>query len=95
MIAALDTIITTMRYPIGYATLALLAVFTFDDPMTFLRFLSGVGIMAMLNMLYYLRIERSWNFLFGIFYAYFSVFTLFWIFPYALFTLRSRSWLTR
>ena len=95
MIAALDTIITTMRYPVGYATLALLAVFTFDDPMTFFRFLSGVGIMAMLNMLYYLRMERSWDFLFGIFYAYFSVFALFWIFPYALFTLRSRSWLTR
>lgn len=59
------------------------------------RFLSGVGIMAMLNMLYYLRSERSWDFVFGIFYAYFSVFALFWIFPYALITLRSRSWLAR
>jgi len=95
MIAAPDTIFTTMRYLIGYATLALLAVFTFDDPMTLLRFLSGVGVMAMLNMLYYLRIERTWDFLFGIFYTDFSVFTLFWIFPCALVTLRPRSWLTR
>lgn len=95
MIAVADAIVTNLRYPIGYATLGLLVVFIVEDPMTLLRFLSGVGIMAMLNMLYYLRSERSWDFVFGIFYAYFSVFALFWIFPYALVSLRSRSWLTR
>ncbi len=95
MIAVADAIVTNLRYPIGYASLALLAVVTFEDPMTFLRFLFGVGIMAMLNMLYYLRSEQSWDFVFGIFYAYFSVFALFWIFPYALVSVRSRSWLTR
>jgi hyaluronan synthase len=28
-------------------------------------------------------------------YAYFSAFTLFWIYPYAVLTVRARSWLTR
>jgi hyaluronan synthase len=46
-------------------------------------------------MLYYLKSERNWEFAYGILYAYFSAFTLFWIFPYALLTLRSRSWMTR
>jgi hypothetical protein len=35
------------------------------------------------------------DFLYGILYAYFGFFTLFWIFPYAFFTIRARSWLTR
>ncbi len=95
LIAALDVTITNLRYPVGYATMALLAVFAVDDPTTILRVLSAMGIMTSLNMLYYLRSELSWDFLFGIFYAYFSFFTLFWIFPYALLTVRSRSWLTR
>lgn len=95
LIAALDAVITNLRYPIGYAVMLLMAVLAFDDPMTVLRLLSAIGMMAMLNMLYYLRSERSWDFLFGIFYSYFAFFTLFWIFPYAAVTLRSRSWLTR
>jgi hyaluronan synthase len=95
LIAMLDRIITNLRYPIGYATLALLVMFSIDDPVTILRILCVIGIMSMLNMLYYLRSERSWDFLFGIFYGYFSFFTLFWIFPFAALTLRSRSWMTR
>lgn len=95
LIAAMDMIITNLRYPIGYATMALLTVYSFDDPATILRIMCAIGIMSMLNMLYYLRSERSWDFLFGIFYGYFSFFALFWIFPFAALTLRSRSWMTR
>lgn len=95
LIAAIDMVITNLRYPIGYATMALLTVYSFDDPATILRIMCAIGIMSTLNMLYYLRSERSWDFLFGIFYGYFSFFTLFWIFPFAAVTLRSRSWMTR
>jgi len=95
LIAALDMVITNLRYPIGYASLALLTVYSFEDPATILRIMCAIGIMSMLNMLYYLRSERSWDFLFGILYGYFSFFALFWIFPYAALTLRSRSWMTR
>ncbi len=95
LIAAVDMIITNLRYPIGYATLALLALYSVDDPTSVVRILCAIGIMSMLNMLYYLRSERSWDFLFGILYGYFSFFALFWIFPYAAVTLRSRSWMTR
>jgi hyaluronan synthase len=48
-----------------------------------------------LYVLYYLRSERSWDFVFGILYGYFSFFALTWIFPYAALTVRSRGWLTR
>jgi hyaluronan synthase len=51
--------------------------------------------MSTFYMLYYLRSERSADLLYGILCAYFAFFSLFWIFPYALLTLRARSWMTR
>jgi len=95
LIAVLDSLITNLRYPIGLAVLPMLVLFSIEDPMAFLRVMAVIGAMAGLNMLYYLRSELSWDFLFGIFYAYFSFFALFWVFPYAAATLRARSWLTR
>ena len=66
-----------------------------QDPTTILRLLLAIGTMSAIYMLYFLRSERSWDFLYGILYSYFSFFTLFWIFPYAVLTVRSRGWLTR
>ncbi len=95
MIAAMDSLITNLRYPVSFTALPLLLLFSIEDPMAVLRLMMVMGAMAGLNMLYYLRSELSWDFVFGIFYAYFSFFTLFWVFPYAAATLRARSWLTR
>ncbi|MGE5248018.1 MAG: glycosyltransferase family 2 protein [Verrucomicrobiota bacterium] len=95
LIAAMDSLITNLRYPVSFTALPLLLLFSIEDPMAVLRLMMVMGAMAGLNMLYYLRSELSWDFVFGIFYAYFSFFTLFWVFPYAAATLRARSWLTR
>ncbi|MDE2272623.1 MAG: hypothetical protein KGL00_00345, partial [Gammaproteobacteria bacterium] len=94
-IAVADAVVTNLRYPISWAALGLLAVIFFWDPSMLLRFLCAIGIMACFNMLYYLRSERSWDFVYGIFYSYYSAFALFWIFPYAVITVRAKSWLTR
>ncbi|HEY3490363.1 MAG TPA: glycosyltransferase [Candidatus Deferrimicrobiaceae bacterium] len=95
IIAIVDKIITNLRYPVAYATLALLVVWSIDDPQTILRLFLAIGGISLLNMLYYLRSERSWDFLYGVIYSYYFFLTMFWIFPYAAATLRSRSWLTR
>jgi hyaluronan synthase len=95
LITLSDLVIKNMRYPIGYATLAILVRMSVTDPTTVLRLLFAIGIMALFNMFYYLRSERSWDFLYGVLYAYFSFFGLFWIFPWAVLTVRSRSWMTR
>jgi len=94
-IALLDKFITNLRYPIGYTSLVLLGVLSVHDPMTGIRFLFAMGMMSFLNMFYYLQREPSWDFLYGIFYSYFSLFTLFWVFPYAALTVRSKAWMTR
>jgi hyaluronan synthase len=95
VMTAVDLFITNLRYPIGYLNLVLLGIFSVQHPVTVLRLFCVIGLFSLMNMLYYLKHERSWDFLYGILYSYFSFLALFWVFPYALFTLRSRSWMTR
>jgi hyaluronan synthase len=95
LITLMDFCIRNLRYPVSYAVMAMFIILSLNDPETILRLLFAIGLISFLNILYYLRSERSWDFIYGVFYAYFSFFTLFWIFPYALLTLRSRSWMTR
>lgn len=87
--------ITNLRYPISYLTLGMILLVSLDDPQTLLRVIMSIGIMSLLYTLYFLRSERSWDFVYGVAYAYFSFIALSWIFPYALMTARARSWLTR
>ncbi|HVP79295.1 MAG TPA: glycosyltransferase family 2 protein [Thermodesulfobacteriota bacterium] len=93
--ALFDKFVTNLRYPIGYTSLVLLGILSVHDAMTGVRFLFAMGIMSFLNMFYYLQREPSWDFLYGIFYSYFSFFALIWIFPYAALTVRSKAWMTR
>ena len=94
-IALAEIVITNLRYPIGWATLALLASMAPIHPDVLLRFCCALLLVSAFNMLYYLRSERSWDFIYGIGYSFFSAFALFWIFPYALCTARAQGWLTR
>ena len=86
---------TNLRFPIAWMVMSLLVVKAIHDPFTIVRVLVSIGAAATLYALYYLRSERSWDFVYGIAYAYFSFFSLFWVFPYALLTVRTRSWMTR
>jgi hyaluronan synthase len=95
LVSLVDLLITNMRYPVGWASLVLFATLSIGDLTTVLRLFCVIGFFSSLNMVYYLYSERSWLFLYGILYAYFSFLTLFWIFPYALFTVRTRTWGTR
>lgn len=95
LMALSDRFITNLRYPVHYACLFLLALTMPHHPLTLLRLLIVAGAISAFNMLYYIRSERSPDFFYGVVYAYYSLFALFWIFPVAVFTVRSRSWLTR
>lgn len=95
IIALADRIITNLRYPIHYFSLVLLASLVVAHPWMLLRLLIAMGLFALINMLYYLRSERNMDLIYGVFFSYFEMFALFWIFPFAVFTVRARSWLTR
>lgn len=94
-ISFVDTLFTNMRFPMIYISMGLLVMLVLEDPQRLLRLMVAIGIVSTFYMLYYLRSEKSMDFVYGIAYAYFSFFTLFWIFPYAMVTVRARSWLTR
>jgi hyaluronan synthase len=93
--ALFDTVLMNLRYPFGYVSSWLWLRLVWTNPLAVTRmlFLSGIG--TAFGLLFYLHRERLRDVLYGVLYAYFSAFALFWILPYAAFTARSRSWLTR
>ena len=95
ILAAFDRFITNVSYPISLSGLIVMPVVLKQDPTIAGSMLIVMGAISLFNMLYYLRSERSLDFLYGVLYAYFYSFALFWIFPYAVVTVRSRGWLTR
>jgi len=95
LLALIDTTVTNLRYPVAYVSIAFWLSQAVADPATLLRMMVAIGAVSTFYMLYYLRSERSWDFLYGILYGYYSFFALSWIFPYSVLTVRARGWLTR
>lgn len=95
LLALYESTVTNLRFPVAYVSIGLWIVNALQDPGSILRMLLAIMIVSTVYVLYFLRSERSWDFVFGILYAYFSFFALTWIFPYAALTLRARGWLTR
>ena len=78
---------------VAFLLLAMWLVIT--QPLAFLSAASITGVVALLYGAVYLKSERSWEVVFGICYAYFALFALFWVQPYATMTVRENGWLTR
>ncbi|MBE0615471.1 MAG: glycosyltransferase [Burkholderiales bacterium] len=95
LLAIFEKLITNLRFPVAWTATIMLALIAASDPMALVRVLMAIGVGASFYMLYYVYTERSMRFVHGIFYAYFAFFALWWIFPYAIMTVRSRSWMTR
>ncbi|MGH8802335.1 MAG: glycosyltransferase [Casimicrobiaceae bacterium] len=95
LFATLEKAMFGFGIPIGWIGLALFAGAASADPAIALKGLLAIGVAGAFSMLYYLCSERSMRFVHGILYAYFAFFALWWIFPWAIVTVRSRSWLTR
>ena len=95
IISLFDRLITNLRFPVHYACLILLVITMPYHPLALFRLMIVIALVSALNSLYYLRSERSPDFFYAILYAYYSLFGLFWIFPFAVVTVRSRGWLTR
>lgn len=95
LLTLLETIITNLRYPVAYSSLALMFYLCVQDPWTIVRFVLSIGVVSLFYTLYFFHSERSREFLFGIAYVYFYIVSLVWIFPYAVVTVRNRAWMTR
>ncbi|MGH8180856.1 MAG: glycosyltransferase family 2 protein, partial [Steroidobacteraceae bacterium] len=95
IMALFDRSVTNFRYPASYCSLGLLPLLVIQDPTITMPIVATMGAMSLFSVLYFLRAERSMSFLYGVLYTYYSAIALFWIFPYAVATVRSRKWMTR
>lgn len=95
LMALFDRGVTNIGQVMAYTSMGLLPLVIAQDPTIMRPVFATVGAASLFHVLYYLRSERSFRFVYGVLYAYFSSLALFWIFPYAVATVRSRSWLTR
>ena len=94
-LALYDRVVTDAAIPISLLSLGVVPVVIATRPGIVGPMVTLMGAMSLFQVLYYLRTERSFHFIYGVLYAYYSSIALIWIFPYAVATVRARGWLTR
>jgi hyaluronan synthase len=93
--AVFDFLLTVVLIPFQFYITLYSLYHIFVDPILILRFLALIVIMGAAYMLFYIRFEKSTDFLYGVLYSFLHVFFLMWTVPYAVITFRNNSWLTR
>jgi hyaluronan synthase len=95
LISLFDRLVTDLGHLFGILGFALMAFAFVAMPILALHVAAGIGLASLLRAMFYLRSEPSTSFLYVVLYGYFATFALFWILPYAFFTVRRGAWLTR
>jgi hyaluronan synthase len=95
LLPILDFFITQIEFPLTYFFMGLMVASFFLYPIAALKFFTGLGVITLVYMYYYIHQERDLEFIYGIIYSYFAFFFLYWVQPYAFITVRNDRWLTR
>ena len=88
-------LLTNVRLVLMYIGLASLPAIFIARPIMAAHYLVAFSLGAAFSAAYYLQTERSPRFLYGVLYAFCSLFVLQWTLPWALFTVRDERWGTR
>jgi hyaluronan synthase len=95
LLPIVEFFLAQLEYPLTLFFFALLLASVAVYPPLLLKLLALLGVGSLLNLIYYLWLERDLEFVYGIIYSYYAFFLLPWIYPYAFITVRDRHWLTR
>jgi hyaluronan synthase len=95
LLPIVEFFLAQLEYPLTLLFFALLLASVAVYPPLLFKMLALLGIGSLLNLIYYLWLERDLEFVYGIIYSYYAFFLLPWIYPYAFVTVRDRHWLTR
>ncbi|MDI6854294.1 MAG: glycosyltransferase [Deltaproteobacteria bacterium] len=87
--------LSQLEYPMTLFFFGVLAASLAAYPVIFFKCLAALALISLLNQVYYLWLERDYDFIYGVIYSYYAFFLLQWIYPYAVVTVRDRRWLTR
>lgn len=90
-----DFFFLNFLHPFHIFSLGFIVYSFYVHPIFILRHFAVIVVFSFLLSLYYLRGKKSFTFLYGIPYAFITAFCLWWIVPFAFFTMKSQSWMTR
>jgi len=91
----IDFFFLNIVYPFHLISFGIITYSFLVQPILFLRHLSFIILGSFFLSLYYLRAQKNISFLYGIPYGILTALCLWWIFPFAVFSVRSQSWMTR
>jgi len=95
LLPILDFFFLNFLHPFHILSLGFVLYSFYVNPVFILRHFAVLVIFSFLLSLYYLKTKKSLTFLYGIPYAFITAFCLWWIVPFAAFTMKSQSWMTR
>jgi hyaluronan synthase len=95
LLPMVEFLLAQLEYPLTLVFFGLLLASVVVYPPLLFKVLALLGIGSLLNLIYYLWLERDLEFVYGIIYSFYAFFLLQWIYPYAFVTVRNRHWLTR
>jgi hyaluronan synthase len=95
LLPIVEFFLAQLEYPFTLLFFGLLLASAVVYPLILIKLLAALGVFSLLNLVYYLWLERDLEFVYGVIYGYYAFFLLQWIYPYACLTVRNRHWLTR
>jgi hyaluronan synthase len=95
LLPLVEFFLAQLEYPLTLLFFGLMAVSVALYPPLLFKVLAVLTVGSLLNLIYYLWLERDLEFVYGVIYSFYAFFLLQWIYPYAFVTVRDRHWLTR
>jgi hyaluronan synthase len=95
LLPIVDFFVRELEFPLSCIFIPLLIISIIISPVVLLKFFTALALVSFVLTVYYLSAERDMDFVYGILYAFFALFFVKWIRPYAFLTLRDGRWLTR
>ncbi len=95
LLPMVEFFLAQLEYPLTLLFFGLMLASLAVYPLILIKLLAILGVVSLVNLIYYLWLERYLEFIYGVIYTYYAFFLLQWIYPYACLTVRNRHWLTR
>uniref|UniRef100_A0A7C3UYA5 N-acetylglucosaminyltransferase n=1 Tax=Desulfobacca acetoxidans TaxID=60893 RepID=A0A7C3UYA5_9BACT len=95
LLPILDFLVRELEFPLACIFIPLLMIAIFLNPLLLLKLGAAMTVLNFILCLYYVRVERDLDFVYGVLFSFYNFFLLKWIRPYAFLTLKNGRWLTR
>jgi hyaluronan synthase len=95
LLPIVDFFVRELEFPLSCVFIPFLMISIIISPVVLLKFFTALALISFFLTIYYFSTERDMDFVYGVLYAFFALFFVKWIRPYAFLTLRDGRWLTR